>query len=241
MGKTATRNVTVVLDDEVARWARLAAAEQDTSVSRFVDTNVFIYRRPAEAGPRQVIPPHAPGPFDIGSLWSALAVLSLALASWVSPAAAAEPSVWPTRGWAESSPGAQGLDAAVLEALDREFAEGKHGYIDGMLVVRNGAVVFEKSYRQDYDRLFVGKGAPALYNYYDPEWHPYWKRGPLHTMQSVSKSVTSILIGIAIRRGEIPGVDARLMPYFRDFRTIPDPRRDSLTLRHVLTMTAGIA
>jgi hypothetical protein len=34
--KTATRNVTIVLEDEVARWARLAAAEQDTSVSRFL-------------------------------------------------------------------------------------------------------------------------------------------------------------------------------------------------------------
>lgn len=36
MGKTANRNVTVVLEDDVARWARLAAAERDTSVSRFL-------------------------------------------------------------------------------------------------------------------------------------------------------------------------------------------------------------
>jgi len=36
MPKTATRNVTVVLEDEVARWARVSAAEQDTSVSRFL-------------------------------------------------------------------------------------------------------------------------------------------------------------------------------------------------------------
>lgn len=36
MGKTTNRNVTVVLEDEVARWARLAAAERDTSVSRFL-------------------------------------------------------------------------------------------------------------------------------------------------------------------------------------------------------------
>jgi hypothetical protein len=34
--KSASRNVTVVLEDEVARWARLSAAEQDTSVSRFL-------------------------------------------------------------------------------------------------------------------------------------------------------------------------------------------------------------
>ena len=36
MGKTATRNVTVALEDEVARWTRRAAAKHDTSVSRFL-------------------------------------------------------------------------------------------------------------------------------------------------------------------------------------------------------------
>ena len=30
------RNVTITLDEEVARWARIKAAEQDTSVSRLV-------------------------------------------------------------------------------------------------------------------------------------------------------------------------------------------------------------
>jgi CubicO group peptidase (beta-lactamase class C family) len=59
-------------------------------------------------------------------------------------------------------------------------------------------------------------------------------------MQSASKSVTSMLVGIALRRGEIPGVDVRVMPYFADFQTKPDPRRDAMTLRHVLTMTSGI-
>jgi CubicO group peptidase (beta-lactamase class C family) len=171
---------------------------------------------------------------------SALAALFLAYGH-AFPAAAAETLAWPTRAWAESSPEAQGLDARVLETLHREFAEGKHGYIDGMLVIRNGAVVFEKAYRHDYDTLFVGKGAPALYNYYDPEWHPYWKRGPLHTMQSVSKSVTSTLVGIAIQRGEIPGVEVPVMSYFADFKVPPDARRDAMTLRHVLTMTTGIA
>ena len=109
-----------------------------------------------------------------------------------------------------------------------------------MLVIAARRVVFETSpIAHDYDRLFAGKGAPGLYNYYDPQWHPYWKRGDLHTMQSVSKSVTSALVGIAMRRGEIPGVDAKVMPYFSAFKTKPDPRRDAMTLRDVLTMTTG--
>jgi len=147
---------------------------------------------------------------------------------------------WPTRAWENASPEALGFSAGALEALDQEFAAGKHGYIDGMLIVRHGRVALDRTYTHDYDRLFAGKGEPGIYNYYDPAWHPYYKRTRLHTMQSVSKSVTSALIGIAIARGEIPGVDVPVMPYFSAFKVKPDPRRDRMRLRDVLTMTTGI-
>jgi len=173
------------------------------------------------------------------SLAAAALVVSIGASAHVS-SQVPPPSAWPTRGWAEGSPGSVGLDAAALEALDREFASGTHGYVDSMLVIRRGRVVFDRSYAHDYDRLFAGKGAPGIYNYYDPAWHPFYKRTTLHTMQSVSKSVTSALIGIAIARGEIPGIEAPVMPYFSAFKAKPDPRRDRMRLRDVLTMTAGI-
>ncbi|HEY1250554.1 MAG TPA: serine hydrolase, partial [Thermoanaerobaculia bacterium] len=134
------------------------------------------------------------------------------------------------------------MNTAALSSFDAELASGKHGYVDSMLVIRHGQLVYEKTYdrSKDYARLFAGKGAPGIYNYYDPGWHPYYKGTKLHTMQSVSKSVTSALIGIAIGRGEIPGVGAKLMPYFADFQIPPDPRRDRMTLADVLTMRAGI-
>lgn len=144
--------------------------------------------------------------------------------------------------WPESMPRAEGLDPAPLEAFDRDLAAGKYGYVDSMLVIRHGKVVSEKTYDHaaDYARLFAGKGPSGIYNYYDPGWHPFYKGTKLHTMQSVSKSVTSALIGVAIARGEIPGVDTKVMPYFADFAIPPDPRRDRMTLRDVLTMTTGI-
>lgn len=150
--------------------------------------------------------------------------------------------VWPTDGWARSSPEAEGISEAPLDALDEEFRSGKHGYTDGMLVIRNGYVVYEKSYTQDYDRLFEGRDQThGQYNYYDPEWHPYYKRGPLHTMQSVTKSVMSALIGIAIGRGEIAGVDVEVSRYFEDFEPADqDHRRRAMKLRDLLTMTSGI-
>jgi len=144
--------------------------------------------------------------------------------------------------WPESTPASEGLDPAALDAFDRELASGAHGYVDSMLVIRRGRVVYEKEYDhgKDYARLFAGKGKPGIYNYYDPGWHPFYKTTRLHTMQSVSKSVTSALVGIAIGRREIPGVDARAMPLLADWGPAADPRRDRMTLRDLLTMTAGI-
>jgi len=143
--------------------------------------------------------------------------------------------------WTTSRPEAEGLDAGALNVLHQEFASGRHGYVDGLLVMRHGRLVFERSYVHDYDRLFAGQDQRrGPYNYYDPDWHPYYKRGGLHTLQSVSKSVTSALIGVALRRGEIPNVDVKVLPYFAGFRAPVDARWSALTLRDLLTMTAGI-
>jgi len=167
--------------------------------------------------------------------------MGLLLSAFILAAAARFPAPQ-ADGWAESTPEREGLDRAALAAFDAELAAGKHGYVDSMLVIRHGRVAYEKTYdwSKEYVRLFAGKGAPGIYNYYDPGWHPYYKSTRLHTMQSVSKSVTSALVGIAIARGEIPGVDVKVMPYFSDFGIPPDPRRDAMTLRDVLTMTTGI-
>jgi CubicO group peptidase (beta-lactamase class C family) len=158
------------------------------------------------------------------------------------PATARNETPWPAQEWPVSTPEAQGIDARVLDQLHQEMVSGEHGYVDGMMVFRNGQLVYQRGYEHDYNGLFASKDQrPGQYNYYDPEWHPWYQGGDLHTMQSVSKSVTSALIGIAIGQGDIPGVDVPVMSYFDDYEPVDDdPRRDAITLRHLLTMTAGI-
>jgi CubicO group peptidase (beta-lactamase class C family) len=149
---------------------------------------------------------------------------------------------WPGASWVTSTPEEQGMDSAVLSALDAEFASGRHGLIDGMLVVRHGRVLFDRGYRNDYVKLYRGKDpVRGPYNYYDPDWHPWYRGGDLHTLQSVTKSVTSAAVGLAISRGEIPDVDVAILKYF-DARTVAnlDDRKRSIRLRDLLTMTAGL-
>src|SRR5262249_19814359 len=114
---------------------------------------------------------HRP-PFPLSRIESAPAMIPLFLLGLAAGGPAS--GTW---GWPAATPAAEGMSAAPLESLDRDLAAGTYGYVDSMLVIRHGKVVFEKTYDRsaDYTRLFAGKGAPGIYNYYDPGWHPYYK------------------------------------------------------------------
>ena len=157
---------------------------------------------------------------------------------------------WPTKSWPVSTPRVEGLDVKVLADFDAEIAAGKFGNVDSMLVIRHGKIVFERSYKRDYDRIYANEAAQpgplnandpsGPYNYFNPWWHPFYRRGDLHTMQSVTKTVTSVVIGVATARKEFPSLDTPVLNFF-DQTTIAnvDDRKRRMTIRHLLTMTSG--
>ena len=149
---------------------------------------------------------------------------------------------YPAKQWRTSTPEAQGLKSDVLQAFSDELASGELGYIDDMLIIRNGYLVFSESYENDYDSLYKATNtAPGQYNYFDTDWHPYYQKGRLHTMQSVSKGITSLLIGIAIDKGQISNENVKIHSFFDDYDLSDlDERWSKITLKHVLTMTTGI-
>jgi CubicO group peptidase (beta-lactamase class C family) len=65
-------------------------------------------------------------------------------------------------------------------------------------------------------------------------------RDTLHDVRSASKSWTALLVGIAIDRGELAGVDARVLPLFagRGPFAHPDPRKDAISVEDLLTMSS---
>ena len=158
---------------------------------------------------------------------------------------------WPTKGWPTTTPSAVGLDPKVLAKLDADIAAGTYGYIDGMLVIRHGRIAFERSYAHPYDEIYREEArtrgplnphnTPGPYNYFNDWWHPFYHRGDLHTMQSVTKTVTSVVIGAAIARHEFPDLDTPVLRFFDTTKVANlDDRKRRMTIRHLLTMTAGI-
>ncbi len=156
-----------------------------------------------------------------------------------------------TKQWPTATPQSVGMDAAKLSAFDAEIASGQFGYVDSLLVIRHGKAVYDRTYKHDYDKIYgreakepsalnpLNHGGP--YNYFNPWWHPFYRRGDLHTMQSVTKTVTSVVIGVATARNEFPVLDTPMLKFFDETKVaLVDERKRRITLRHLLTMTAGL-
>lgn len=150
--------------------------------------------------------------------------------------------VYPGETWAVSDPEAEGIDAAVVDSIIADIRAGEYGLVDAFFLARHGRVVANERFVQDYESIAANYDTTNYqYNYDHPDWHPYLKGTKLHTLQSVTKSVTSAALGIAIDEGLIPGVDVPVMPYFESYEPyVTDQRKQSTTLEDLLTMRSGL-
>jgi CubicO group peptidase (beta-lactamase class C family) len=127
-----------------------------------------------------------------------------------------EPDYWPTEGWQSSTPEAQGMDSAQLANMLEDIAS-KETNIYSVLVIRNGYLVTEAYF------------------------HPYTRDTKMH-IQSVTKSVISILVGRAISDGLIKSADEKLVDFYQNrvFEN-QNQEKDAILLKHLLSMSSGLA
>lgn len=104
--------------------------------------------------------------------------------------------------------------AQSFEAVTAAIKAGEFKQITSVVVSRHGKLVYEQYFDQD--------GAQALRN-----------------TRSVTKTVTGMLVGLAVDR-KLLGVDSKVLPYFPELRPLayPDPRKDSITVEDFLTMSS---
>jgi len=132
------------------------------------------------------------------------------------PTAMREPDYWPTDSWRSSSPEAQGMDPERLVRMF-EYIEEKDLNLHSLLLVRNGYLVTEA--------------------YFDP-----YTRDTAHFAACITKSVVGILTGIAIEQGYIKSIDEPVLGFFPN-RPIAnmDARKQSMQLKHLLSLTPGLS
>ena len=102
----------------------------------------------------------------------------------------------------------------------------------------NTIQTFEETIDAQYNNItgiVVQKDGETRYERY---FHGHSADNAAHVF-SVTKSVFSALIGIAIGQGCIKSVDEKVLAFFPDYRVLPDEKTiQNISIKHLLTMTA---
>lgn len=125
-----------------------------------------------------------------------------------------------------ATPAEAGLDASLLTSLANDIRAGRFSNIHSLLVVRHGKLAFEAYFTGDDERRGTAAGRVRF------------DASRLHDVRSVTKSVTSLLVGIAHDRGML-SLEAPVLDYFPDYADLQTPERRRIRLRDLLSMTPG--
>ncbi len=128
--------------------------------------------------------------------------------------------------WVVGDAADAGFDAAALEQLAVDIEAGEFKNTHALLIEHDGSLVFERYFSGPDERW----GNPVAARVMRPD--------SLHDLRSISKSVTSPLLGIALEDGFESAVDRPIAEYLPGLEL--GPSHQGITLHHVLTMTAGL-
>lgn len=135
---------------------------------------------------------------------------------WTPACSAAPCEYWPTNGWRSSAPQDQGMEAAILKKMSN-YLERELPKLNSLIVVRHGYIVFERYLQEGSEK-------------------------ELRNLYSATKSVTSILTGIAIQEGHLKGLDQKVLDFFPEYAGHDlSPAASKVVIRHLLTMSDGLA
>jgi len=119
-------------------------------------------------------------------------------------------------GWPVSTLMTQGIDKEQIEALVESVLRGEHGRPEAVLLAKNGKLVLEE--------YFYG-----------------FTRDRLHPIQSVTKSVASLIFGIALDKGFVGDLGLPVYGFFPEYKNRRWVDQEyPVTLFHLLTMSAAV-
>jgi CubicO group peptidase (beta-lactamase class C family) len=133
-------------------------------------------------------------------------------------------------GWTTASLDSVGMDRRHIEQMTEAIRRYADWNIHALLVERDGRLVYEEYFAGEDQRW----GRPLGRVHFDAQTR--------HDLRSISKSVVSALVGIAMASGAIRSLDEPILGFFPEaaYADLATPAWRSLTLRHALTMSAGL-
>ena len=140
---------------------------------------------------------------------------------------------WPTYGWSTSTPEEQNMSSRILDDMNF-FIFSEQIEIDSISIIKNGYLVYEEYYTYNDslpnpDKNYTTPN-PLLYN-----------NTQKHHLMSITKSITSLLIGIALDLGFIDNISQTFFEIFPErWNSTYDARKMDITIEHLLRMESGL-
>lgn len=110
------------------------------------------------------------------------------------------------------------LNNTQLNNIDSGVRDGVYGKVTGILILNGyGKVLHERYYG-------------------------FSNRSTINQISSVTKSITSLMVGICIEKGFIKSIDIPIWTYFPEYSEIfnKDTLKKTITIRHLLNQTTGL-
>lgn len=136
-----------------------------------------------------------------------------------------------TGDWSTALPENLGLDATPFKDMLTLLNQTPNHEIHSILVVKSGVLAFEQYFSGHEFQINAPnlQGAPVT-----------WSAEKPHNVFSVTKSVASIIAGIAIDKGVVPDVQTKVFDLFPQHNDLKNANKDQITLEHLLTMSTGL-
>jgi len=136
----------------------------------------------------------------------------------------------PFHSWETATPEQVGLNAVSTDSLINLLDVSDHK-INSILVLKDGKLIIEKYFEGIH--LDISNISLDFH-------HRIFDRESLQFAASVTKSINSILVGIAIDKDYIQSIDEQVVNYFPEYDSIFSGETKQIKIRDLLTMASGI-
>ena len=121
-----------------------------------------------------------------------------------------------------------GIDPEPIQNMVKAITKEEYPNIHSVLIAKGGKFAFERYFRGK-DQIWGSNIGNVNHS-----------GTSLHDVRSISKSVVSACIGIAMAQGKIESVSQKVFDFFPEHSNYNTGQKSALTLEHMLTMTDGL-
>src|SRR5438874_6139089 len=131
-------------------------------------------------------------------------------------------------GWPVATPEQEGMDSTILNGIGPRFAGWPEACAHAVVVAHHGTLIYEQYFSGEDWQWTDSIGTVAF------------DATVKHDLKSITKSVTSLLVGIGVDHGWIADISTPVFTYFPEHSDMRSPEKDRITLGRLLTMSAGL-